>query len=97
MTGCHDWEAAILSAISTVDAVIFVAAPPSRQSTYVRDEIDVAKCYQRPSYPVWADGYDWIDWIDAVPLGWGSTQCCDLREQQYEQDFSDLLRALGVS
>lgn len=64
--GTPDWEEALRRAIRKATAVVLVASPESRQSRYVKDELRVAAMYQRPVYPIWAAG---SEWMEAIPLG----------------------------
>lgn len=89
--GTNDWEQAIRVAISTAEAIIFVASPDARTSKVVRDELQLADKYHCPIYPVWIAGEHWID---AVPLGRGSMQYLDLRGSSYEKGLLRLIETL---
>ena len=79
--GTPDWEEALRNAVRAAYAVLLIASPNSRQSPYVKDELSIAKeMYQRPVYPIWVAGEQWMD---AIPMGWGSTQYIDAREALY--------------
>ena len=90
--GTPDWDEALRVAIKASEAVILVASPDSRRSAYVRDEIALAKGANKPIYPVWVDG---DDWMDAVPMGLGSTQNVDLRADNYATNLAGLITALS--
>ncbi|MEL6307114.1 MAG: toll/interleukin-1 receptor domain-containing protein, partial [Chloroflexota bacterium] len=90
--GTPDWDEALREAIRACDAVLFIASPASRRSAYVRDEIALAKDGKKPIYPVWVDG---DNWMDAVPMGLGSTQNVDLRGESYAQNLPRLIGALN--
>ncbi len=90
--GTPDWDEALRVAIKASKAVILVASPSSRRSPYVRDEIALAKGANKSIYPVWVDG---DDWMDAVPMGLGSTQNVDLRSDNYATNLSSLIAALS--
>ncbi len=79
--GTPDWEDAIRQAIRTSQAVLLIASPYARSSRYVKDELRIAEMYNRPVYPLWIGG---INWMEAVPLGWGGTQYIDARGSCYE-------------
>ncbi|MGJ3240769.1 MAG: SUMF1/EgtB/PvdO family nonheme iron enzyme [Anaerolineae bacterium] len=90
--GTPDWDEALREAIRECDAVLFMASPDSRRSAYVRDELALAKSANKPIYPVWVDG---DDWMDAVPMGLGSTQNVDLRDENYATNLTSLIGALN--
>lgn len=90
--GTPDWENALREAIKRADGVILVASPQSRQSPYVRDELAIAKAANHPLYPVWVDG---TDWSDCIPMGMGSIQFVDLRNNAYEAGLSELVSVLS--
>lgn len=90
--GTPDWDEALRDAIKASEAVILVASPDSRRSAYVRDEIALAKGANKPIYPVWVDG---DDWMDTVPMGLGSTQNVDLRDDNYATNLTSLIGALN--
>jgi WD40 repeat protein len=89
--GTPDWDEALRDAIEGSQAVLFAASPNSRRSPYVRDELALARASNKPVYPVWIAG---DDWLDCVPIGWGSTQAVDLRGAAYDAGFSGLRDAL---
>lgn len=88
--GTPDWDEAIRVALRSVDAALFIASPDARKSLYVRDELQVARMYERAIYPIWVAG---DHWIDCVPIGWGATQYVDARGAKY----ADALKALVVA
>jgi type II secretory pathway predicted ATPase ExeA len=73
-------------------AALLIASPQARSSRYVRDELRIAEMYQRPIYPLWIAG---TQWIDAVPLGWGGAQYLDARESRYETAIPELVELLN--
>src|SRR5436309_2285723 len=77
-----DWKEFLRVAIRMVSAVLLVASPNARHSSYVRDELGIADMYQRPIYPFWIAG---SDWLEAVPIGYGEMQYLDAREEHYAQ------------
>lgn len=89
--GTPDWDEALRNAIQQCDAVILVASPESRRSPYVRDEIALAQDAKKPIYPVWVAG---DSWINSIPMGLGSTQNVDLREENYDENIVALIAAL---
>jgi toxoflavin biosynthesis protein ToxD len=91
--GTEDWEKAIREGIRSSQAVVLIASPDSRQSPYVRDELDIAKNYQIPVFPLWAAGHEWIE---SIPLGWGRHQYSDARGLRYEEGLQHLLSVLGT-
>jgi len=89
--GTPDWEEAVRCAIREADALVLAASPNSRQSRVVKDELEVASMYQRPIYPVWASGEQWIE---SVPLGRGSIQYIDARGTAYASGVHHLAEVL---
>jgi TIR domain/AAA ATPase domain/Right handed beta helix region len=89
--GTSDWEEALRTAIRTAHAVLLVASPNARTSRYVKDELRVAEMYQRPVYPIWIAGNQWME---AVPLGWGGMQYIDAREGRYKGAIPEIVAAL---
>jgi TIR domain/Trypsin-like peptidase domain/AAA ATPase domain len=89
--GTLDWEEALRTAIRAAQAVLLIASPNARSSRYVRDELRIAELYQRPVYPLWTAGEQWID---AVPLGWGNAQYIDGRKGRYERAVPELVELL---
>lgn len=87
-----DWDDALRIAIRDASAVILVASPNSRRSAYVRDEIAIAKGANKPIYPVWVDG---DDWMDTVPMGMGTVQNVDLRGDNYAKNLPRLIGSLS--
>ena len=90
--GTPDWDQALRDAISEAEAVLLCASPDSRRSPYVRDEIALAKAANKPIYPLWLDG---DDWLDSIPMGLGSTQNIDLRGDDYAKNLPRLIGSLG--
>ncbi len=90
--GTLDWEEALRTAIRAAQAVLLIASPNARSSRYVRDELRIAEMYQRPIYPLWIAG---TQWMDAVPLGRGGAQYIDARESRYETAMPELVEALN--
>ena len=90
--GTLDWEEALRTAIRSAQAVLLIASPNARSSRYVRDELRIAEMYQRPIYPLWIAG---TQWMDAVPLGWGGAQYIDARESRYETAIPELVELLN--
>ena len=92
--GTLDWEEALRTAIRAARAVLLMASPNARSSRYVKDELRIAEMYQRPVYPLWIAG---TQWIDAVPLGWGGAQYLDARESRYEMAVPELVALLTTA
>lgn len=89
--GTANWEKAIREAIRDTAAIILVASPDSLQSEYVQGELTVARLYERPIYPVWASG---DQWIDCVPLDMAKAQYIDGRGDKYPFAFAQLTKIL---
>jgi len=93
--GTRNWEQALRDAIQNSRAVVLVATPNSRQSTYVQDELAIADMYGRPYYPVWAAaGASDKEWMESTAIGRGSTQFVDLRPHNYTDGIEALAAAL---
>ena len=91
-TGTPSWERAIREAIKDAGAVILVASPASLESDYVQGEITLSKVYNRPIYPIWADG---DIWAECVPLDMANYQYVDGRNANYEASIQDLATNLS--
>lgn len=89
--GTPDWDEGLRVAISQASATLLVASPNSRRSLYVRDEVALARAANKPLYPVWAAG---TDWLDSIPMGLGSTQYIDVRGDAYPTGLARLIGAL---
>ncbi len=89
LPGSPDWEDVIRTALRSASGVLLVVTPNILSSPYVKDELDIARAYQRPVYPLWIDG---TEWIDCVPLGWGRIQYIDARGQRYEKALTQLVQ-----
>ncbi|MCC6613072.1 MAG: TIR domain-containing protein [Anaerolineae bacterium] len=85
--GTPDWETALRNAIRGSKGVILIATPASRQSPFVKDEIRIAKIYQRPIYPLWAGGEEWME---CIPMGMGGVQYLDARGGSYDTALREL-------
>lgn len=92
--GTVDWEDVLRDAIRRADGVVLIATPESRRSRVVRDELAIATMNHVPIYPVWAAGQVWID---SVPMGYGTMQYIDLREDSYAARLRELLLTLDSS
>lgn len=90
--GTRNWEQALRDAISHAYAIVLVASPKSRQSVYVQDEIAIAKMYERPIFPVWVDGEEWME---SIPIGMGLLQNVDARGENYENAIVTLADELS--
>ncbi|HEY7355013.1 MAG TPA: TIR domain-containing protein, partial [Ktedonobacterales bacterium] len=91
MPGTPDWEEALRGAIKQSQALVLLASPHSRQSSYVKDELQLARDARRPVYPLWVLG---DVWSDAIPLGWGHTQFIDARGASEQSGVQALLAVL---
>ncbi len=89
--GTPDWEDSLRKAIRAAQAVLLIASPAARGSRYVKDELRIAEIFQRPVYPIWITG---TQWIDAIPLGWGGTQYIDAREARYSAAVREIVVVL---
>ena len=64
--GTAHWERNIRAAIQDSRAVVWVVSPASYESEYVNSELACARMVRAPTYPVWAEGENWVA---CVPLG----------------------------
>jgi hypothetical protein len=91
--GTRDWEQALRDAIRDAQAVVLVASPASQRSNYVRGELAIASTLDKPIYPLWAAGENWMD--SSIPLGYGTMQYLDARtEDNYQRAVAELVRIL---
>ncbi|HEY6410748.1 MAG TPA: toll/interleukin-1 receptor domain-containing protein [Ktedonobacteraceae bacterium] len=93
--GTPDWETALRDAIGKAHAVILIASEDARKSSYVKDELRLAHdVHHLPIYPLWVAGNQWIN---SIPLGWGTTQYIDARggEVQYRSALQQLIAVLS--
>jgi hypothetical protein len=67
--GTPSWQIAVREGISQATHVIYVASETAALSTYLFDEITIAKNKGKPVIPFWARGEVWHD---CVPIGWGA-------------------------
>jgi len=79
------------TAIAGAQSIVLVASPDSRQSTYVRDEIAIARMRNKQIYPVWAKG---TEWIESIPMGMGYIQNIDMRVRAYNSGLQTLINVL---
>lgn len=89
--GTPDWERAIRNAIRSCHAVILMASPNSRQSMYVKDELELARTNAKRVIPLWISG---DNWMNSIPLGWGQTQYIDGRGEQFATSIELLASAI---
>lgn len=71
---------------------MLVASPDALQSDYVQGELTVAKLLNRPIYPIWANGENWID---CVPLDMANYQYVDGRRGEYPHAIETIKQRLG--
>jgi TIR domain len=90
--GTPSWERSIREAIQNAAVVVLVASPSALQSDYVQGELTVAKLHNRPIYPIWASG---DNWIDCVPLDMANYQYADGRDSSYEEGINKLILTLN--
>ncbi|HEX9038758.1 MAG TPA: SUMF1/EgtB/PvdO family nonheme iron enzyme [Ktedonobacterales bacterium] len=92
--GAPNWQRAIRDGIAQASHVIYVASETAAESSYVYDEISLARGKGKPVIPFWARG---TEWHDCIPLGWGLTQYVDGRGASFDAGFSMLLASLGIT
>ena len=89
--GTPNWEQAVRDAIDKSFAILLVASPDARKSSYVQGELSVARIRNRPIFPIWVKGENWID---CVPLDMVNYQYIDCRMEQYGGGFGRVLEIL---
>ena len=89
--GTPNWERGLRDAIRGAYALVLVASPASYESRYVQGELEVARMYGCPVFPVWADGEIWGE---CVPLDLIKTQYVNMRASNYKSGFEQLTREL---
>lgn len=93
--GTPNWDTALRDAVRGSTAFLLIASPHSRASNYVADEIALARMYNRPIFPIWANG---DAFIDSIPMGMGRTQYIDARgDKTYTTAISLTVEAIGGS
>lgn len=91
--GTLDWQRAIRSAIRGAYALVLVVSPDAFDSRYVQAELDIARMYECPIYPVWAEGKDG-QFGEYVPFELIRTQYADARAGRYAQAVVELIGGL---
>ena len=92
--GTPSWQIAVRNGIGQATHVIYVASETAALSTYVFDEINIAKNKGKPVIPFWARG---TEWHDCVPIGWGATQYTDGRGASFDAGLARLVKTLGLT
>jgi tetratricopeptide (TPR) repeat protein/energy-coupling factor transporter ATP-binding protein EcfA2 len=90
--GTLDWEEGLRSAIRGASAVVLVASPNARASRSVKETMRIAEMYQRPVYPVWVRG---DQWIEAAPQSLIERQYIDAREVNYLRALNEITAVLS--
>ncbi len=90
--GTPDWEAAVREAIAESFAVLLIATPNSRKSSYVRSELLLAESKGLPMYALWSGGENWID---SVPMSLAHIQYQDFRGEAYASSLPILIDELS--
>jgi WD40 repeat protein len=89
--GTPDWEQALRDAVQIADMILLVTSPSARRSSYVRDQLALAKMYNKPVIPIWADGETWAD---SAPSGLVNAGYVDLRDHVYDTGLAELIDVL---
>ena len=89
--GTSNWEMSIRAAISQAFALIFVASPSSAQSGPVHGELSISQVANKVILPVWAAG---DHWASCAPFDLMRAQYIDLRDNQYDANFVQLIAAI---
>jgi len=93
--GTEEWDEAIRTGIRACQAVVLIASSHARTSPYIKRELRMAEMYQRPVYPVWAAGAQWLDVVPIISLS--GMQYIDARETRYQTAFPEIVRGLRTS
>ncbi|MBL8162157.1 MAG: toll/interleukin-1 receptor domain-containing protein [Anaerolineae bacterium] len=83
------WKDSIERAIETAGCLIVILSPDSKQSEWVKRELDYAHAQRKPIFPVLARG----DESSAVPFALSGTQFVDL-QQHYAAGVQQLIAAV---
>jgi len=87
--GTPSWKDGIEQAIEGASCLVVILSPDSKQSEWVKRELDYALAYGLPIFPLLARG----DERSAVPFALISTQRIDLREQ-YAPGLQNLMAVI---
>ena len=82
---------AIRKGIYQATVVIYAASPTAAASTYVVQELEIAKGDGKRVIPFWIRGED-NKWYDSTPLGMSSTQYIDGRREKFRNGLAELLK-----
>ncbi len=93
--GTADWQRAIRTAIRGAYALVLIVSPDSADSRYVQAELDIARMYECPVYPVWAAGKDNL-YGEYVPFELMRAQYADARGVRYVKAAEQLIAALKI-
>ncbi|NJL58231.1 toll/interleukin-1 receptor domain-containing protein [bacterium] len=58
--GTPDWDEALRQAIGHSKGVLLIATPSSRRSSFVRDEVALARAAKKRIFPLWMAGEAWL-------------------------------------
>lgn len=89
--GTPNWEKSIREAIHQAFAIIFIASPDSAQSGPVHGELSISQVANKVILPVWATG---DHWASCAPFDLMRTQYIDLRDNQYDANFTRIISAI---
>ena len=90
--GTPDWEETTRMAIRAAHAVLLVVSANVRNSRHVKDQLRIAQIYQRPVFPIWVAG---TQWIDASPVELSDAQYIDAREEHYKSALGEIVSAVS--
>jgi TIR domain len=89
--GTPNWEKSIREAIRQAFAIVFIASPDSAQSGPVHGELGISQAANKVILPVWAAG---DHWASCAPFDLMRAQYIDLRDNQYDANFVQLIAAI---
>jgi hypothetical protein len=82
-----DQEEMLRQAIRAAEAVLIVASPHARSSWTIKEQLRIARMYQRRVVVIWADGSDMTEVLPAVE---GKPPVIDARENSYSHALDEL-------
>jgi len=88
----EDEDGEVREAIRRAAAVIVVGSPHTRRARSVKQVLEIAQMYERPSYLFWMQG-DLL--VEVVPTGWSHLPSIDARGERYPRALQKMVQAVG--
>ena len=92
--GTPDWESSIREALNDSQIILLAASPASRLSPFVKSELALARALDRPIFPLWIVG---DEWIESVPLGFATIQHADCRGENFDDGLVSVIEMVQSS